>query len=57
MKRLALAALAALFASTPAIAEVPSTVSFSARLLDEDTGKAVDGSHRIALPEIGRAHV
>jgi len=49
VKRLALAALAALFASTPAIAEVPSTVSFSARLLDEDTGKAVDGSHRIAF--------
>lgn len=43
----ALAIVAVVLASTPAIAEVPSTVSFSARLLDEDTGKAIDGTHRI----------
>jgi hypothetical protein len=48
MKR-ALAALVVMLASTPAVAEVPSTVSFSARLLEEDTGKAVEGTHRISF--------
>ncbi len=48
MKR-ALVVLFALLASTPAIAEVPSTVSFSARLFEEDTGKAVDGMRRISF--------
>lgn len=43
----ALAALAAMIAS--ASAEVPSTVSFSARLVEEDTGKAIDGMHRISF--------
>lgn len=44
-----IATIAALWASSPAIAEVPSTVSFSARLVEEDTGKAIDGTHRIAF--------
>lgn len=48
MKR-ALAVLAVMLASAPAIADVPSTVSFSARLLDEETGKAIEGSHRISF--------
>lgn len=33
----------------PVAAEVPSTVSFSARLVEEDTGKAIDGTRRIAF--------
>lgn len=50
MKRaLGLAVFAAMIASTSAIAEVPSTVSFSARLVEEDTGKAIDGMHRISF--------
>ncbi|MFN0252441.1 MAG: hypothetical protein ACKV2T_36530 [Kofleriaceae bacterium] len=50
MKRaLGLVVFAALFASSPAMAEVPSTVSFSARLVEEDTGKAIDGMHRISF--------
>jgi hypothetical protein len=44
---LAIAALAAMIAS--ASADVPKTVSFSARLVEEDTGKAVDGTHHISF--------
>lgn len=49
MKRIATLAVIAALSSTPAIAEVPSTVSFSARLIEEDTGKAVDGMRRISF--------
>jgi hypothetical protein len=45
MKRLALAALLAMLST--AHAEVPSTVSFTARLVDDQTGAALTGSHNV----------
>lgn len=46
---LALAAALAVFASAVAVAAVPTTLGFSARLVDETTGEAVTGAHRIAF--------
>lgn len=35
--------------ATPVVAEVPGTVSFSARLVDEESGAAVSGAHQISF--------
>ncbi|MBA2544220.1 MAG: hypothetical protein H0V17_31540, partial [Deltaproteobacteria bacterium] len=48
MKRLAIAALLALSVST-AHAEVPSTISFTARLVDDKTGSELTGEHRVVF--------
>ena len=50
MKRLVLAALAAAaIASATATAAVPTTLSFSARMIDEKSGDPVSGAHRISF--------
>ncbi len=48
-RTLVLAALAAVIASAPATAAVPTTVGFTARLVDDKTDKALTGSHHISF--------
>jgi hypothetical protein len=51
----ALLLLALVAWAAPAIAEVPGSVSFSARLVDEETGEAVTGAHQISFELFDRA--
>ncbi len=46
---LALAACAFALASATALASVPTTIGFSARLVDERSGDPVEGAHRISF--------
>ena len=46
---LALAVAIAALAATPAFAAVPTTLGFSARLVDDKSGDPVEGTHRISF--------
>ena len=45
----ALAVATYALATASAIAAVPTTIGFSARLVDDTSGEAVEGSHRISF--------
>jgi len=51
----ALAVAAYALASASALASVPTTLGFSARLVDDKTGDAVEGAHRISFEIFDRA--
>ncbi|MDX2088737.1 MAG: hypothetical protein SFX73_12850 [Kofleriaceae bacterium] len=53
--RRALVILASLATAAPAVAEVPGKISFSARLVDEESGDAVTGAHQLSFELFDRA--